>query len=204
MLVSPKSETCRTEESAHDTRWTNGTDRVRKNPNPTEAGGTGHEHDEKRAGLHCHGKNRERLGNRITTRIQPEANAFCVAVMDRDRRLTGFLRGQTDRPIAPPGFELSNGWRVSQIDIMIPTMHRTYADIKSRWRKASRKYREQNSRLPQLQRLYIFHGCVYACAVTTMEHHACSGPVTDDPIPQAAPSNLRHHSRAAIRFSLHL
>lgn len=32
--------------------------------------------------------------------------------MDRDRRLTGYLRGQTDRPTAPPGFEFSNGWRV--------------------------------------------------------------------------------------------
>lgn len=35
------------------------------------------------------------------------------AVMDRDRRLTGFLRGQTDNPKAPAGFELSNPWRVS-------------------------------------------------------------------------------------------
>jgi hypothetical protein len=34
-------------------------------------------------------------------------------VMDRDRRLTGYLRGQTDQAIAPAGFELSNGWRVS-------------------------------------------------------------------------------------------
>jgi hypothetical protein len=33
-------------------------------------------------------------------------------VMDRDRRLTGWLRGQVDRPIAPAGFEYSNGWRV--------------------------------------------------------------------------------------------
>lgn len=33
--------------------------------------------------------------------------------MDRDRRLTGWLRGQVDRPIAPAGFEYSNGWRVS-------------------------------------------------------------------------------------------
>ncbi|KAL8371099.1 hypothetical protein RB595_001112 [Gaeumannomyces hyphopodioides] len=33
-------------------------------------------------------------------------------MMDRDRRLTGFLRGQSDNPIAPPGFELNNPWRV--------------------------------------------------------------------------------------------
>lgn len=36
----------------------------------------------------------------------------CGIVMDRDRRLTGFLRGQTDNVKAPEGFELSNPWRV--------------------------------------------------------------------------------------------
>ncbi|TVY24783.1 hypothetical protein LHYA1_G006841 [Lachnellula hyalina] len=35
-------------------------------------------------------------------------------VMDRDRRLTGFLRGQTDNPTAPPGFELNNPWRLEK------------------------------------------------------------------------------------------
>ncbi|KAK4956910.1 hypothetical protein LTR66_008188 [Elasticomyces elasticus] len=35
-------------------------------------------------------------------------------MMDRDRRLTGFLRGQTDRVEAPQGFELSNPWRVER------------------------------------------------------------------------------------------
>ncbi|KAL2149359.1 hypothetical protein VTH82DRAFT_8707 [Thermothelomyces myriococcoides] len=35
-------------------------------------------------------------------------------MMDRDRRLTGYLRGQTDNPIAPPGFELNNPWRVEK------------------------------------------------------------------------------------------
>lgn len=33
-------------------------------------------------------------------------------VMDRDRRLTGMLRGQTDNVEAPPGFELNSAWRV--------------------------------------------------------------------------------------------
>lgn len=33
-------------------------------------------------------------------------------VMDRDRRLTGYLRGQSDRPRAPDGFELNNAWKV--------------------------------------------------------------------------------------------
>ncbi|KJY00576.1 hypothetical protein TI39_contig323g00016 [Zymoseptoria brevis] len=35
-------------------------------------------------------------------------------MMDRDRRLTGFLRGQTDNTKAPSGFELSNPWRVER------------------------------------------------------------------------------------------
>jgi hypothetical protein len=33
-------------------------------------------------------------------------------VLERDRRLTGFMRGQTDKPEAPAGFELNNPWRV--------------------------------------------------------------------------------------------
>lgn len=32
--------------------------------------------------------------------------------MERDRRLTGFARGQTDKAVAPAGFELNNPWRV--------------------------------------------------------------------------------------------
>ncbi|KAH6647449.1 hypothetical protein BKA67DRAFT_662238 [Truncatella angustata] len=35
-------------------------------------------------------------------------------MMDRDRRITGFLRGQSDNPIAPIGFELNNPWRVEK------------------------------------------------------------------------------------------
>ncbi|KAI0483861.1 hypothetical protein F4859DRAFT_474363 [Xylaria cf. heliscus] len=35
-------------------------------------------------------------------------------VMDRDRRLTGLLRGQSDEPIAPAGFELNNPWRAEK------------------------------------------------------------------------------------------
>lgn len=38
-----------------------------------------------------------------------------LTVMDRDRRLTGYLRGQTDRVEAPEGFELNNPWRVSAL-----------------------------------------------------------------------------------------
>ncbi|KAB2579455.1 hypothetical protein BFW01_g6314 [Lasiodiplodia theobromae] len=32
----------------------------------------------------------------------------------RDRRLTGYLRGQTDKPEAPEGFELNNPWKLER------------------------------------------------------------------------------------------
>ncbi|KAI1200207.1 hypothetical protein F5X97DRAFT_102905 [Nemania serpens] len=35
-------------------------------------------------------------------------------MMDRDRRLTGLLRGQSDEPLAPTGFEFNNPWRVEK------------------------------------------------------------------------------------------
>ncbi|KAK3956708.1 NADH:ubiquinone oxidoreductase [Pseudoneurospora amorphoporcata] len=35
-------------------------------------------------------------------------------MMDRDRRLTGWLRGQTDAADAPYGFEYNNPWRVEK------------------------------------------------------------------------------------------
>ncbi|CAF9942709.1 MAG: hypothetical protein ALECFALPRED_009927 [Alectoria fallacina] len=35
-------------------------------------------------------------------------------MMDRDRRLTGYLRGQTDKVTAPLGFELNNPWRTEK------------------------------------------------------------------------------------------
>ncbi|KAF3067970.1 hypothetical protein CFAM422_008045 [Trichoderma lentiforme] len=37
-----------------------------------------------------------------------------LEVMERDRRLTGTLRGQTDNPEAPLGFEFSNGWKLEK------------------------------------------------------------------------------------------
>ena len=40
-------------------------------------------------------------------------------VMDRDRRLTGYLRGQTDKPDAPLGFEVNNPWRVSNVSVLV-------------------------------------------------------------------------------------
>ncbi|PSN60988.1 hypothetical protein BS50DRAFT_161876 [Corynespora cassiicola Philippines] len=41
-------------------------------------------------------------------------DAWDRVMMERDRRLTGFVRGQTDKPTAPPGFELNNPWRVER------------------------------------------------------------------------------------------
>ncbi|CAI4215432.1 unnamed protein product [Parascedosporium putredinis] len=35
-------------------------------------------------------------------------------VMERDMRLTGSLRGQTDNPVAPPGFEYNNPWKLEK------------------------------------------------------------------------------------------
>lgn len=43
-----------------------------------------------------------------------------TAVMERDRRLTGFIRGQTDKAEAPAGFELNNPWRV-RISVAVET-----------------------------------------------------------------------------------
>ncbi|ORY08533.1 hypothetical protein BCR34DRAFT_626193 [Clohesyomyces aquaticus] len=39
-------------------------------------------------------------------------DAWDRVMLERDRRLTGFMRGQTDKPYAQPGFELNNPWRV--------------------------------------------------------------------------------------------
>lgn len=36
-----------------------------------------------------------------------------LAVMERDYRLTGYLRGQSDRVKAPKGFEIGSRWKVS-------------------------------------------------------------------------------------------
>ncbi|KAK3682480.1 hypothetical protein B0T22DRAFT_285195 [Podospora appendiculata] len=45
-----------------------------------------------------------------------DESALTIAqqMMDRDRRLTGYLRGQIDSPVAPPGYELNNPWRVEK------------------------------------------------------------------------------------------
>ena len=56
------------------------------------------------------------IANFVAAKYYPRAYCASLAdrrtVMDRDRRLTGFLRGQTDIPAAPLGFELNNPWRV--------------------------------------------------------------------------------------------
>lgn len=43
--------------------------------------------------------------------------------MDRDRRLTGTLRGQSDNPQAPLGFEFTNGWKVISLPIYNSFFH---------------------------------------------------------------------------------
>ncbi|KAL6890742.1 hypothetical protein GGI43DRAFT_217566 [Trichoderma evansii] len=53
--------------------------------------------------------------------------------MDRDRRLTGTMRGQTDNPQAPLGFEFSNGWKVILLHTY-NTLLLTSADTVYSWR----------------------------------------------------------------------
>ena len=53
-------------------------------------------------------------------------------VMDRDFRLTGIWREQTDNPIAPVGFEVNNPWRVCR------SLLRSRPSLKLyRWKKGS-------------------------------------------------------------------
>jgi hypothetical protein len=48
--------------------------------------------------------------------------------MERDRRLTGTLRGQTDKPEAPLGFELNNPWKVcATLDTIIHKLTRDFS-----------------------------------------------------------------------------
>lgn len=39
--------------------------------------------------------------------------------MERDRRLTGSMRGQTDNAVAPAGFELSSAWKVPILSLSL-------------------------------------------------------------------------------------
>ena len=49
--------------------------------------------------------------------------------MDRDRRLTGIWRGQTDNVEPPRGFELSSGWKVCcEFETDVSRKH-AYADL---------------------------------------------------------------------------
>ncbi|KAF2460685.1 hypothetical protein BDY21DRAFT_369639 [Lineolata rhizophorae] len=41
-------------------------------------------------------------------------DAWDRQMMNRDRRLTGYLRGQSDDAMAPAGFELNNPWRMEK------------------------------------------------------------------------------------------
>ncbi|CCC09861.1 unnamed protein product [Sordaria macrospora k-hell] len=50
----------------------------------------------------------------------------CFIVMDRDRRLTGWLRGQTDAADAPYGFEYNNPWRGGKAERIIERTRLTH------------------------------------------------------------------------------
>ncbi|PGH07259.1 hypothetical protein AJ80_08019 [Polytolypa hystricis UAMH7299] len=73
---------------------------------------------------YSNGKKNPRRGidawDQQSTYLEPETEARTrknstnkPIVMERDMRLTGSLRGQTDNHIAPLGFELNNPWKVS-------------------------------------------------------------------------------------------
>ncbi len=53
--------------------------------------------------------------------------------MDRDRRLTGFLRGQTDNVEAPEGFELNNPWRVGALLLALSPYYADRMQLETRY-----------------------------------------------------------------------
>lgn len=78
--------------------------------------------------------------------------------MDRDRRLTGWLRGQVDRPIAPAGFEYSNGWRVCGYtpnrEFASWTLERLTRNNRSRRTCTRKRYKYRQLRTPHT--LFLF------------------------------------------------
>ncbi|KAH7916794.1 NADH dehydrogenase 1 alpha subcomplex [Hygrophoropsis aurantiaca] len=42
--------------------------------------------------------------------VRYHIDAWDEMMMDRDKRLTGSIRGQSANPIAPEGFEISSAW----------------------------------------------------------------------------------------------
>ena len=113
MPVSRRSGTCRTAARGPGTRWTSGTDRVCDTRALCGDGAYIGVLRILRALGHCNGGGQMDC-QWLTLRV--------FAVMDRDRRLTGYLRGQTDQALAPAGFEFTNGWRVSLSRDMISHM----------------------------------------------------------------------------------
>jgi hypothetical protein len=49
-------------------------------------------------------------------------------VMDRDFRLTGAWREQSDNPVAPVGFEVNNPWRVCVFESKVPIAANIWPD----------------------------------------------------------------------------
>ncbi|KAJ4360583.1 uncharacterized protein N0V89_001149 [Didymosphaeria variabile] len=60
------------------------------------------------------GKLKEMQNGGKKTRRGMDAWDRLQQMLERDRRLTGFARGQTDKAEAPAGFELNNPWRMEQ------------------------------------------------------------------------------------------
>ena len=60
----------------------------------------------------------------------PWADTMSI-VMDRDFRLTGAWREQSDNPVAPVGFEVNNPWRVCTLNFHEPNA----AKYITRWRE---------------------------------------------------------------------
>ena len=54
--------------------------------------------------------------------------------MERDLRLTGSLRGQTDRPEAPTGFAVNNPWRVGVDPCLVVRRHLKLTMPRYSWR----------------------------------------------------------------------
>src|SRR5687767_5421628 len=63
--------------------------------------------------------------------------------MDRDRRLTGRVRGQIDRPEAQVGFEFTNGWKVRSY---CGSQCMTELTPKNSWRRGSRNRKRKQTK----------------------------------------------------------
>lgn len=94
-----------------------------------------------------------------------------LAVMNRDQRLTGSLRGQTDKPLAPTGFELNNPWRVGHLASrpftpkwMLTRPHRSNRESPRRARQTVQDAKEGRADVGRLDEAKVTKGCSYCHA----------------------------------------